>query len=170
MLSAESATGLFPVAAVTMLAKIAAAIEPHRPGYQAQEILPPVKAGGKINLADLIAFSVETTLEKVSPAAIFVPTRSGATARSIARFHPPKWTVAVSSEQTTCQRLQFSYGVYPVYEMEHPDDWKSFIKNWLKAHNVKGDLAILTEGPSRKHPDTNNRMELINLKGSPPRA
>jgi pyruvate kinase len=167
MLSAESATGLFPVDAVTMLAKIAAAIEPHRSGYQAQEILPPIEAGGKFNLADLIAFSVETTLEKVSPAAIFVPTRSGATARSVARFHPPKWTVAVSSEETTCQRLQFSYGVHPVYEPEHPDDWKVFIKNWLKDHNVKGNLAILTEGPSRKHPDTNNRMELIDLSAGP---
>jgi pyruvate kinase len=167
MLSAESATGIFPVEAVTMLAKIAAAIEPHRSGYQAQEILPPIEAGGKINLADLIAFSVETTLEKVSPAAIFVPTRSGATARSIARFHPPKWTVAVSSEETTCQRLQFSYGVHPVYEPEHPEDWKSFVKNWLQAHNVEGNLVILTEGPSRKHPDTNNRMELIDLNTGP---
>jgi pyruvate kinase len=167
MLSAESATGLFPVEAVAMLAKIAAAIEPHRSGYQAQEILPPIEAGSIINLADLIAFSVETTLEKVSPAAIFVPTRSGATARSVARFHPPKWTVAVSSEQSTCQRLQFSYGVYPVYEPDHPDDWKSFIQNWLMAHEVEGNLVILTEGPSRKHPDTNNRMELIDLNAGP---
>jgi pyruvate kinase len=163
MLSAESATGMFPVEAAAMLGKIATAIEPHRSGYQAQEILPPIEAGKEINLADLIAFGVETTLEKVSPAAIFVPTRSGATARSIARFHPPKWTVAVSSERSTCQRLQFSYGVYPVHEPEHPDDWKSFIRDWLKAHEVEGNLVILTEGPSRKHPDTNNRMELIAL-------
>jgi pyruvate kinase len=110
---------------------------------------------------------VESTLELVSPAAIFVPTRSGATARSLARFHPPQWTVAVSSEETTCQRLQFSYGVYPVFEADHPDDWNSFIRNWLKANGVEGDLVILTEGPSRKHPDTNNRMEIIDLSAGP---
>jgi hypothetical protein len=28
---------------------------------------------------------------------------------------------------------------------------------------VKGDLVILTEGPSSKHPDANNRMELMDL-------
>ncbi len=163
MLSAESATGLYPVDAVTMLAKIAGAIEPHRSGYQAQEILNPFAADSKINLADVIAFSVESTLELISPAAIFVPTRSGATARSIARFHPPKWTVAVSSEPTTCQRLQFSYGVYPVHEPDHPEDWNTFIRDWLKAQGVEGNLVILTEGPSRKRPDTNNRMEIIDL-------
>ena len=167
MLSAESATGLFPAEAVAMLAKIAGAIEPHRSGYQAQEILPPIEAGSAINLADLIAFSVETTLEKISPAAIFVPTRSGATARSLARFHPPKWTVAVSSEATTCQRLQFSYGVFPVHETDHPEDWNTYIRNWLKAHDVEGNLVILTEGPSRKRPDTNNRMEIIDLNAGP---
>jgi pyruvate kinase len=167
MLSAESATGMFPVEAVTTLAKIAAAIEPHRSGYQAQEILNPFAAEAKINLADIIAFSVESALELISPAAIFVPTRSGATARSLARFHPPKWTVAVSSEETTCQRLQFSYGVYPVYEPDHPDDWNTFIRNWLKEHDVEGDLVILTEGPSRKRPDTNNRMEIIDLTAGP---
>jgi pyruvate kinase len=167
MLSAESATGLFPVEAVAMLAKIAGAIEPHRSGYQAQEILNPFESNTKINLSDIIAFSVESALELISPAAIFVPTRSGATARSIARFHPPKWTVAVSSEETTCQRLQFSYGVHPVYETDHPDDWNAFIRNWLKAQNVEGNLVILTEGPSRKRPDTNNRMEIIDLNAGP---
>jgi pyruvate kinase len=167
MLSAESAMGMFPVEAVTTLAKIAAAIEPHRSGYQAQEILNPHESGKKINLPDIIAFSVESALELISPAAIFVPTRSGATARSLARFHPPKWTVAVSSVESTCQRLQFSYGVFPVYEPEHPDDWNTFIRNWLKAHGVEGDLVILTEGPSRKRPDTNNRMEIIDLKAGP---
>jgi pyruvate kinase len=167
MLSAESATGMFPVEAVAMLAKIAGAIEPHRSGYQAQEILNPFESNSKINLADVIAFSVESTLEFISPAAIFVPTRSGATARSIARFHPPKWTVAVSSEETTCQRLQFSYGVYPVHEPDHPEDWNAFIRNWLQAHEVEGNLVILTEGPSRKRPDTNNRMEIIDLNAGP---
>ncbi len=75
--------------------------------------------------------------------------------------------MAVSSEETTCQRLQFSYGVYPVYEPDHPDDWNSFIRNWLQAHEMEGNLAILTEGPSRKRPDTNNRMEIIDLTAGP---
>jgi len=42
--------------------------------------------GGNVSLADLISFSVKATLERISPIAVFVPTRSGYTARSIARF------------------------------------------------------------------------------------
>jgi len=163
MLSGESAMGKYPVDAVAMLAKIAEAIEPHRPAHSMREELKDL-GGGKVSLADLIAFSVETTLERISPAVVFVPTRSGYTARSIARFRLPVWIAAVSSQETTCQGLQFSYGVYPVHESEHPEDWNAFARQWLRKHGVEGDLVILTEGPSSKHPETNNRMEIIDLR------
>jgi pyruvate kinase len=163
MLSEESAMGKYPVEAVAMLAKIAEAVEPHRPPHPVREALKELGPGGKASLADLIAFCVETTLERISPAAVFVPTRSGYTARSISRFRLPVWIAAVSSQEATCQRLQFSYGVYPVQEPEHPDNWKSYVTNWLCAHEMKGEFVVLTEGPSRKHPEMNNRMEIIDL-------
>jgi pyruvate kinase len=164
MLSEESAMGKYPVDAVTMLAKIAETIEPHRPAHHVRDALKDLGRGGKVSLADLIAFSVETTLERISPAAVFVPTRSGSTARSIARFRPPVWIAAVSSQDSTCQNLQFSYGVYPVHEPVHPEDWKPYINGWLHDHEVDGNLAVLTEGPSTKHPEANNRMEIIDLR------
>jgi pyruvate kinase len=114
-------------------------------------------------LTDLVALSVQTTLERVSPAAVIVPTRSGYTARDISSFRPTVWIVAVSSEDQTCQELQFSYGVHPVNEPDHPEDWKAFARQWLKSHGVEGNLVVLTEGPSRRHPEANNRMELIDL-------
>lgn len=164
MLSGESAMGKYPVDAVAMLAKIGAATEPHRIAYPVREALKAGKGNEKLSLPDLIAFSVETTLERISPAAVFVPTRSGYTARSIARFRLPVWIAAVSSQETTCQILQFSYGVYPVHESEHPENWNAFARQWLQKHGVEGDLVILTEGPSSKHPETNNRMEIIDLR------
>jgi pyruvate kinase len=164
MLSGESAIGKYPVDAVAMLAKIGAATEPHRIAYPVRETLKAGKGNEELSLPDLIAFSVETTLERISPAAVFVPTRSGYTARSIARFRLPVWIAAVSSQETTCQILQFSYGVYPVHEPEHPEDWNGFARQWLRTHGVDGDLVILTEGPSSKHPETNNRMEIIDLR------
>jgi pyruvate kinase len=164
MLSGESAMGKYPVDAVAMLARIAEAVEPHRPASDLSKVLKEAERGDKVNLADLIAFSVGTTLERVSPAVVFVPTRSGYTARSIARFRLPVWVAAVSSQEATCQRLQFSYGVYPVHEPNHPEDWKSFVGKWLLDHGVTGDLVVLTEGPSTKHPEMNNRMEIIDLK------
>ena len=163
MLSEESATGLYPVEATGMLAKIAAAIEPHRRPHAMQKAVEPYAKGNKTSLMDLIALSVVSTVERISPAVVIVPTRSGATARSIARFRLSVWITAVSSQHSTCQGLLFSYGVYPVHEHEHPEDWKAFAGNLVKTQGLKGNLVVLTEGPSRKHPRANNRMELIDL-------
>lgn len=164
MLSEESAMGKYPVDAVAMLAKIAAAIEPNRPGHLVREELRACISDATIGITDLIALSVETTVERVSPAAVIVPTHGGATARSIARFRLPVWITAVSSVESTCQRLQFSYGVNPVHEPDHPDSWNDFLRGWLCTHKVDGTLAVLTEGPSTKRPNANNRMEIIDLR------
>lgn len=163
MLSGESAMGIYPVEAVEMLAKIAAMTEPHLNRLELKEFLKSSNREDKISLVDIISLSVENALEHVSVAAVFVPTRSGATARSIARFRLPVWITAVSSLEKTCQRLLFSYGIYPVWESEHPDNWNEYVRNWLNNHEVEGKLAILTEGPSSKHPEANNRMEIIDL-------
>ena len=164
MLSEESAMGKYPVEAVAMLAKIAAATEPHRRRHGIKEALRRHRRTDPVSITDLIALSVEATLERISPAAIFVPTHSGATARSIARFRLPVWIVGVSTQEATCQRLQFTAGVYPAHEPDHPEDWNAYVRNWLQSHEVEGNLAILTEGPSSKNPKANNRMEIIELR------
>jgi len=164
MLSGESAMGAYPVEAVTMLAKIATAIEPHRPSHYVRETLQGTGRDGTITLPDLIAMSVETTFHRIAPAAVFVPTHSGYTARSITRFRLPVWIIAVSSQEPTCQSLQFSYGVHPVCAAGHPVDWTEHIREWVRSHGIEGELAILTEGPSAEYPNTNNRMEIIDLK------
>jgi pyruvate kinase len=164
MLSEESAMGRYPVEAVAMLGKIAAAIEPQRPALQVREQLKTVELSCPVSLSELIALSVESALGRVTPAAVFVPTRSGATARSIARFRPPVWIIAVSSQQATCQRLQFTFGVHPVFEPDHPEDWKKYVRDCLEVLGISGDFIVLTEGPSAKHPEANNRMELVDLR------
>ncbi|HSR10299.1 MAG TPA: pyruvate kinase [Thermodesulfobacteriota bacterium] len=163
MLSGESAMGKYPVDAVAMLAGIAAATEPNRSHFEERESLEGLGRGGRVSLEDLIALSVQTTVRYASPAAVFVPTRSGETARCISRFRLPVWIVGVSSLEATCQRLQFSYGVYPVCEPDHPDEWRSYARAWLKKTGIEGDLAVVTEGPSSKHPEASNRMEIIEL-------
>jgi len=105
-------------------------------------------------------------VDRVTPAAVFVPTRSGATARIIARYRLPVWIVAVSAVEATCQRLQFTWGVHAVFEPEHPEDWKGYIGRWLAGNGVAGDLAVLTEGPSSKHPEANHRMEIVDLRST----
>ncbi len=163
MLSGESAMGSYPVESVAMLAKIATSIEPNRPMLKVRDLFAEDEAKGHIRPAHLIALSVETCLEYTRPAAVFVPTRSGSTARRIAQFRLPVWIIAVSSREATCQRLQFSSGVWPVLQSDHPDDWNAYIKKWIADRSIAGDIVILTEGPSSKHPDANHRMEIIDL-------
>ncbi len=164
MLSAESATGRYPLEATRMLASIAAAIEPHRGRHPLQDELMAVPTHGDINLADVIALGVATTLERITPDAVIVPTRSGATARRITRFRLPVWIVGVSSDERVCRGLCFSYGVYPVCEADHPTAWRPWIQTFFEGQQIPGKLVVLTEGPSRKHPERNNRMEIINLE------
>jgi pyruvate kinase len=165
MLSEESAMGRYPVEAVAMLAKIAAATEPHRLRRGIAAHLPPPGGTGEVGITDLLALSVEAALERIAPAAVFVPTHSGRTARSIARFKLPVWIVGISSQEATCRRLLFSGGVYPTFEPNHPRDWNAYVKDWLRNRTLEGDLAILIEGPSSEHPEANNRMEIIRLAG-----
>src|SRR5512139_4209261 len=130
---------------------------------RSSEMFKGIDLKGKVPPARLIDLSVETVLDYADPAAVFVPTHSGDTARSIARFRLPIWIVAVSSQETTCQQLQFSSGVIPVCEVEDPEHWKSYISEWLKNNNMEGKLAVVTGGPSKKYPDANNRLEIVDL-------
>ena len=163
MLSEESAMGKYPVAAVAMLAKIAAEIEPYRPSLRVRGILKEFDREREISMRNLLTMSVETIVESVSPAMVLVPSLTGGTARSITRFRLPVWIAAVSSEQRICQHLVFSYGIYPIYEPDPPEDWNDFARDWLKSHEVKGDLVVLSTGPSPQHPEANNRIEIIDL-------
>ncbi len=164
MLSGESAVGRFPVEAVSMLAKIAAAIEPHRPLLAPAAACDSSLGDETVRPEELIASSVEATIRRITPATVIVPTHSGATARSITRFRLPVWITAVSSQLKTCQDLLFSYGVFPVNESEHPDAWRVWANDWLRSQQIQSRFVVLTEGPSRKHPNRNNRMEIIDLK------
>jgi pyruvate kinase len=163
MLSEESAMGKYPVEAVAVLARIAAATESHRPACCLRENVLEQSPGKNISLRDLISLTVETVFEHATPAAMFVPTRSGATARSIARFRLPVWIAAVSSQEATCQRLQFTYGVCPVHEPVHPEDWRRYVRDWLSSHDLEGNIVVLAEGPSSRHPEANHRVEIIDL-------
>jgi pyruvate kinase len=82
MLSGESAMGRYPLEAVTTLANIAAATEPRRRKLTVRELFPDIDLRGRLQPGHLIALAVEASLDYVTPGAVFVPTRSGATARS----------------------------------------------------------------------------------------
>jgi len=163
MLSAESAMGAYPVESVAMLARIAATVEPTRRRVTVKETFTGVDLSGRIRPEHLIALSIEASLEYLQPAAIFVPSSSGTTARRLAAMHLPVRVVAMSSRAKTCQDLLFSYGVTPVHEPALPSSWNRYVKDWLRRHELAGDFAILTQRVPGDDPAGDHRMEIINL-------
>ena len=164
MLSGESAMGKYPVQATAMLAKIAMATEPNRPQYRTRQSLrQDSETRDQANVVELIALSVQYTLDRIQPAAMLVPTLSGSTVRNITRFRLPVWITAFSPNEATCQTLQFSYGINPVLVEQDLPDWDAFCKQWLKSQGITSGLALLTQGPSELNPGGNHRMEILEL-------
>jgi pyruvate kinase len=170
MLSGESAIGAYPVQAVTLLGKIAAATEPHRSRAAVVDLLEgPIAVAEDASLRDVIAQSVAHAVRQVRPAMALVPTLTGAAARSIARFDLPVWIVAVTPREATARELQFSYGVYAEHA-ELPRDWAAFARQWLALHELSGERVLLSGNPSEQHPTLGYRMEILELGVVPGQA
>src|SRR5207245_5920642 len=124
--------GNFPEESVTMLAKIAAFTEAHRSrrSFAAQREF--AQQATTMSRGDRVAAVVENALETVPCDLLLVPTRGGTVARAISRFKPPVWIIAPCSDPAVCQKLAFSYGVYPVDLAEEPDDWRQWVARWLR--------------------------------------
>jgi pyruvate kinase len=164
MLSGESAIGKYPEEAVAMLAKIAAYTESQRPPVCLMELRSSLRHGPPNTAADAIASIVETALDSFPCAAVFVPTRTGTTARMISRLNPSQWIVALSGDPAVCQGLAFSYGVEPVQMLEDPKNWRDFAQAWLQEHQISGHVALLVAGPSERHPEANYRLEFLKFE------
>lgn len=168
MLSAESAVGRFPEESVAMLARIARATEAGRTPARLADLRAQCESRTPATAAEAIASVVEHALRTVPCAAVFVPTRTGTTARMISRFKPAVWTVALSRDPAVCRGLAFSYGVHPMHLEEDPDDWRDFAARWVKEHSLDGLVAMLVAGPSERRPDANHRLEFLRLARSSP--
>src|SRR5438094_1596886 len=163
MLSGESALGNFPEESVTMLAKIAAFTEAHRPRRSFATQREVAQQATTMSRGDHMASVVETALDTVPCDLLLVPTRGGAVARAISRFKPPVWIVAPSSDPTASQNLAFSYGVDPVDLLEEPDDWREWATRWVRENGITAERVMLVAGPSPRNPTANQRIELMRL-------
>ena len=163
MLSGESAMGKFPEEAVTMLAKIAAFTETHRPSTSLAARRDLLQQHAAMTAGDRMASLVEHALDTVPCDVVLVPTRGGTTARVISRCKPPVWVVAPSGDRAACQGLAFSYGVHPVDLADEPADWREFAARWLRERGVTADRVMLVAGPSPRNPNASHRLELMRL-------
>ena len=163
MLSGESAMGRYPEEAVAMLAKIAAFTEDHRAPTRLDDLRALLRQSKPATAAEAIGSLVEHALDTVPCSAVFVPTRTGTTARMISRFNPAVWIVAISRDHDVCQALAFSYGVHAVDLADDPESWRDFARDWLHGQFLPGEIAMLVAGPSERHPDANHRLEFMRI-------
>ena len=159
MLSAESAIGKFPEESVAMLARIAAFTEATRCGDFLA--LQREKVRSVLSPLDVATHFLDAALAASPCDAVVTPTQSGATARAVARFRLPVWTVAFSTHPDTAQNLAFTKGVFPVDLPAYPDDWRETIRETLEGLGVSPRNVLLIAGPSEQHPEANRRLELL---------
>jgi len=167
MLSGETAIGRYPDEAVAVMARIARVTEPQCDARELLRHIEADRAADALATEDLISLSIYRTVEALRPAAIVTPTMSGATPRRISRFRVPMWIVAVSPSEATCQRLAFTYGVIAIHEAARPASWEGYAYDWVQAHGVPGDLALLTHGSATFHAGGTNEIRLVDHEQRP---
>ena len=109
MLSAESASGQYPVEAVSMMNKVAIAVENdvnYRGIIRAQMTEPEATA------ADAISAATRQVAETLDLAAIVCYTSSGSTGVRAARERPSKPIIALSPNLRTARRLSVVWGIH----------------------------------------------------------
>jgi pyruvate kinase len=110
MLSAETASGRYPVESVATMARIAGYTEEHY-GSRA----PARVTGGSASMvARSLARVASTVAEELDCRLIVAFTESGATARLLSAFRPRAPVVAVTPNTDTYQRLALWWGVVPL--------------------------------------------------------
>ncbi len=111
MLSAESASGRFPVEAVRMLDRIMTEVE-RDPHYRsAIEAAHPVP---EATIADAICLAMRSAAALLPIAAIVTHTTSGSTTLRAARERPAAPILSLTTEMSIARRLALAWGVHAV--------------------------------------------------------
>jgi pyruvate kinase len=159
MLSAETAIGDYPVAAVETMAQIARAVEPSL-GYRHQ--LPAASDSPTVGRA--MSNAACDLAEALAAKAILVPTFTGRTASAVARLRPQRPIVALTHVPGSLRHMAIEWGVTPleVPEAADVDDlWRNSIAAALEVGIVSsGDRVVLTAGTAVNIPGSTNVIKV----------
>lgn len=166
MLSAESASGNYPVETVKTMKEIIETVE------KDVEFKRYIRINWeKINLDDLsfnaITSSGASLAYRLKSPIIGVGTVSGKTVRQLSSFRPSSSIVAFTHNQTIARQLLLSWGVTPVIvskEIKHEDFEKemvSFIKN--KKLVRKGNKAVFIWGSKIGVSGTTDTIKVVEI-------
>ncbi|MCA0422727.1 MAG: pyruvate kinase [Proteobacteria bacterium] len=111
MLSAESASGKFPLEAVSTMSRIAEQVE--RDGNY-KVVIDGQRTDPEPTGADAIAAAARTVAETLDLKAIVAWTASGATALRIARERPYTPIIMLTTSERTARRMKLVWGINPI--------------------------------------------------------
>ncbi|MCF6326535.1 MAG: pyruvate kinase [Devosiaceae bacterium] len=169
MLSAESASGDFPIEAVSTMDRVATAVESDI-NYPA--IIRAQGAEPEATAADAISAATRQTAETLDLAAIVTYTSSGSTGLRAARERPSKPIIALSPNVTTVRRLALVWGIHCVQTKDANDLEDMVDKACSIAHSEgfaqPGERIAITAGvPLRTSGSTNMlRIAFVDRDGS----
>ncbi len=166
MLSAESASGDYPVEAVATMDRIAIQVE-RDPNYR--NIIHAQRTEPEATGADAISAAARQIAETLNLAAICCYTSSGATAMRAARERPQIPIMALSPVVATARRLSLVWGLHCIAEAE-PDTLEHMIDHAsslaLREGLAKpGERIIVTAGTPLGSSGVTNMLRIAFVKG-----
>jgi pyruvate kinase len=163
MLSAETATGKYPVEAVGMMARIIEEAE-----ASIRQFPRPVPQE-QLKVAETVAELVCHASAELHMKLIAVFTHSGFTARLVSRYRPLVPIVAFSPEQETRRRLALIWGVYPrdIQDVRKVDGLAPVAEKRLLEERLvrKGDVIGIVAGTPMGIRGTTNFMKFHVIGG-----
>lgn len=139
MLSAETASGQYPVEAVSMMDRIAKRVE-HDPLYRS--IMDAQHPDPHSTTADAITAAANQVAHTIHAAAIITYTTSGSTTLRAARERPEVPVVCLTSREETARRMALAYGVHSVLTA----DVSTFAEMVQKATRIAQHDGLAEEG------------------------
>jgi pyruvate kinase len=172
MLSGETAIGHDPANAVRTMARIAARAERDADYRGWARRLGRLQHLGTVDptaaITDAVTDAASQAVGNLGAAAVICCTRSGATARAMARFRPPGHLVGITPDERVARQLTMSWGVVPIAGPEH-HRVEDLV--WLAVEEVcrrrlagPGDVvAVLSGDPNDPTPGT-DRLRLVQVR------
>lgn len=158
MLSAESATGRYPVEAVAMMDRIIRSVEGHKLYHS---IVAASEPGEEETPPHAVATATADLAEAVHAAAIVAYTASGTTAARVARKRPAASILALTPNVATSRRLSLLWGAHSVLT-EDVDSYEEMTSKACHHAQDEGfarsnDIIVVTAGiPFHTAGNTNN--------------
>ncbi|MGE5485539.1 MAG: pyruvate kinase [Ignavibacteriales bacterium] len=164
MLSAETASGKYPIEAVRIMARIAERAES---ALRYDEILVRKRRVAAMTVTDAISSATCGTANDLDAAGIITATESGYTARMVAKYRPRAPIFAGTPHRSTLRKLLLVWGVVPTL-MEPSRGTDEMMDQAVKAGLSRGfirqgDLVVITAGVPIGIPGTTNLIRVVTV-------